>query len=92
MSNAVSDASRPRVTVVIPTLNEARNLQHLFSRLSGDLHEVIVVDGHSVDDTPATARRLRRDVCYRTVIERLRDGTGGEPIPSPHHVQDGISR
>ena len=53
MSNAASDASRPRVTVVIPTLNEARNLPYVFPRLPDGLHEVIVVDGHSVDDTPS---------------------------------------
>lgn len=73
MSNAASDASRPRVTVVIPTLNEARNLPHVFPRLPDGLHEVIVVDGHSVDDTPATAKRLRRDV---RVITQNRNGKG----------------
>jgi glycosyltransferase involved in cell wall biosynthesis len=44
--------------VVIPTLNEARNLPHVFAQLPGGIHEVIVVDGHSVDDTCAVARRL----------------------------------
>jgi glycosyltransferase involved in cell wall biosynthesis len=73
MSNAASDASRPRVTVVIPTLNEARNLPYVFPRLPDGLHEVIVVDGHSVDDTPAIARRLRRDV---RVITQNRRGKG----------------
>jgi glycosyltransferase involved in cell wall biosynthesis len=73
MSNAASDASRPRVSVVIPTLNEARNLPHVFPRLPDGLHEVIVVDGHSVDDTPAIARRLRRDV---RVITQNRSGKG----------------
>jgi glycosyltransferase involved in cell wall biosynthesis len=59
---AASAEVRPKVTVVIPTLNEARNLPHVFSRLPEGLHEVIVVDGHSVDDTLAIARRLRPDV------------------------------
>jgi glycosyltransferase involved in cell wall biosynthesis len=48
-----------RVSVVIPTLNEARNLPHVLARIPSDVHEVIVVDGHSVDDTLAVARRLR---------------------------------
>ena len=52
----------PRVSVVIPTLNEEKNLPHVFARLPGGLHEVIVVDGHSVDDTVEVARRLRPDV------------------------------
>jgi len=51
-----------RVSVVIPTLNEEKNLPHVFGRLPGGLHEVIVVDGHSTDDTVEVARRLRPDV------------------------------
>jgi len=51
----------PRVSVVIPTLNEARNLPHVFATLPADLHEVIVVDGRSTDDTIAVARALRPD-------------------------------
>lgn len=51
-----------RVSVVIPTLNEGKNLPHVFGRLPAGLHEVIVVDGHSTDDTVAVARRLRPDV------------------------------
>jgi glycosyltransferase involved in cell wall biosynthesis len=73
MSNVTSGASRPRVTVVIPTLNEARNLPHVFPRLPEGLHEVIVVDGHSVDDTLAIARLLRPDV---RVITQNRCGKG----------------
>lgn len=60
-------ASGPRVSVVIPALNEGRNLPHVFARLPQGLHEVIIVDGHSTDDTVAVARRLRPDV--RLVIQ-----------------------
>ena len=63
----------PKVTVVIPTLNEARNLPHVFAKLPQGLHEVIVVDGNSVDDTVATARRLRPDV---RIITQNRSGKG----------------
>lgn len=52
----------PRVSVVIPAMNEAQNLPYVFAGLPEGLHEVIVVDGHSVDDTVAAARRLRSDV------------------------------
>jgi glycosyltransferase involved in cell wall biosynthesis len=62
-----------RVSVVIPTLNEARNLPHVLARIPSDVHEVIVVDGHSVDDTLAVARRLRPDA--RIVIQS-RTGKG----------------
>jgi glycosyltransferase involved in cell wall biosynthesis len=68
-SHAVEPAI-PRVSVVIPTLNEARNLPHVFASLPADLHEVIIVDGHSVDGTVAVARRLRPDV--RVVMQASR--------------------
>jgi len=51
-----------RVSVVIPTLNEAENLPHVLPRLPAGLHEVILVDGHSTDGTIEVARRLRPDV------------------------------
>jgi glycosyltransferase involved in cell wall biosynthesis len=68
-----TSAPWPSVSVVIPTLNEARNLPHVFSRLPEELHEVIIIDGHSVDDTLITARRLRPDV---RVIMQTRKGKG----------------
>jgi glycosyltransferase involved in cell wall biosynthesis len=58
---AIADLA-PRVSVVIPTLNEEKNLPHVFGRLPSGLHEVIVVDGHSTDGTVEVARRLRPDV------------------------------
>jgi glycosyltransferase involved in cell wall biosynthesis len=61
MEATVSMAS-VRVSVIIPTLNEAENLPHVFPRLPHGLHEVIVVDGHSTDGTVEVARRLRPDV------------------------------
>jgi glycosyltransferase involved in cell wall biosynthesis len=60
-----------RVSVVIPTLNEAENLPHVFPRLPDGLHEVIIVDGRSTDGTVEVARRLRPDV--RIVMQ---DGKG----------------
>ncbi len=46
-----------RVSVIVPTLNEAENLPHVLPRIPTWVHEVIVVDGHSVDDTVAVARQ-----------------------------------
>jgi hypothetical protein len=51
----------PRVSVVIPTLNEAENLPHVLGRLPHGLHEVIVVDGLSSDGTIEVATFLRPD-------------------------------
>jgi glycosyltransferase involved in cell wall biosynthesis len=55
-------AAFPTVSVVIPTLNEAENLPHVFACLPPGLHEVIVVDGNSTDGTVAVAQALRPDV------------------------------
>ena len=66
-------AGRPRVSVVIPTLNEARNLPHVFAGMPADVHEVIVVDGHSTDDTVAVAQRLWPDV---RIVMQTRKGKG----------------
>lgn len=59
---ALGDRAWPRVSVIVPTLNEARNLPHVFAELPPDLHEVIVVDGFSSDGTPDVARALRPNV------------------------------
>jgi glycosyltransferase involved in cell wall biosynthesis len=61
---AVSRPPRPfaRVSVVIPTLNEAANLPHVRARMPmDDIFEVIIVDGHSVDDTAEVARDVFPD-------------------------------
>jgi glycosyltransferase involved in cell wall biosynthesis len=50
------------VSVVIPTLNEAANLPHVFAAVPSWVTEVVLVDGRSTDDTVAVARRLRPDV------------------------------
>lgn len=62
----------PSISVVIPTLNEAQNLQHVFARLPAGV-EVILVDGRSVDNTIETARALHRDV---VVVHQTRRGKG----------------
>ncbi|MGY5882411.1 glycosyltransferase family 2 protein [Modestobacter lacusdianchii] len=65
-----STTTNPRVSVVIPTYNEAKNLPHVFALLPADVHEVIVVDGCSIDDTIDVARALRPDV--RIVLQNRR--------------------
>ncbi len=47
-----------RVSVVIPAMNEAENLPHVLPRIPAWVHEVLLVDGHSIDDTIAVARHL----------------------------------
>ena len=62
----------PRVSVVIPARNEARNLEIILPKLP-PVYEVILVDGHSVDDTVATAQRLLPDI---RVVHQTRKGKG----------------
>ncbi len=63
----------PAVTLVIPTLNEARNLPHVLRSIPPIVTELIVVDGGSTDDTAEIARDLRPDALV--VVDR-RPGKG----------------
>ena len=55
-------AIMPTVSVVIPAKNEARNLEHVFSTIPPWVDEIVLVDGHSVDDTVAVAQKLKPDI------------------------------
>jgi glycosyltransferase involved in cell wall biosynthesis len=59
-SRPASRGTTPNATisVVIPTLNEAANLPHVFERLPDCIDEIVVVDGHSTDDTIAVAQAI----------------------------------
>jgi glycosyltransferase involved in cell wall biosynthesis len=63
----------PRVSVLVPTRNEASNLPLVFSRLPVDIFEVIVVDGRSTDGTVDVARALLPDV---RIVEQTGKGKG----------------
>ena len=52
----------PTVSVVIPAKNEARNLPMVLGSLPEWVDEVVLVDGHSVDETIAVARQCRPDI------------------------------
>lgn len=52
-------AISPTVSVVVPAMNEAENLPHVFATIPQWIDEIVLVDGNSVDDTVAVARRLR---------------------------------
>lgn len=63
----------------MPTLNEAKNLEEVLPELAEVLeeipgeHEVIVVDGGSVDGTPEVAREVLPEA---EVVEQARSGKG----------------
>jgi glycosyltransferase involved in cell wall biosynthesis len=64
---------RATVSVVMPCLNEERNLPYVFERMPDDVDEVIVVDGGSVDRTVDCALALRTSV---KVVQQSRRGKG----------------
>jgi len=62
--------SRPKVSVVIPTLNEAQNLPLVLPHLPLEwIDEVILVDGRSKDSTVETARALLPSI--KVILETL---------------------
>ena len=62
-----------RVSVVIPTLNEADNLPHVFERMPPEVAEVVLVDGKSTDGTVEVAKSLRPDI---VVVNQTGKGKG----------------
>jgi homoserine O-succinyltransferase len=59
--------------VVIPAVNEARNLAHLLPAIGSDIFEVILVDGGSTDGTIEVFRELLPD---GRVLRQARKGKG----------------
>jgi len=72
------------ITVVIPTLNEAQTVADIINRSGVYSSDILVVDGHSSDDTAAIARSLGVRVVFdhrkgkgeaiRTAIDYLTRG------------------
>ena len=71
--NVTPRALRPTVSVVVPTLNEAKNLPHVLPRIPTWVDEVILVDGRSTDATIEVAQQLLPGI--RVVCE-TRPGKG----------------
>lgn len=51
-----SQVYAPKVSVIIPALNEADSLPHLLPLIPKNVYEIILVDGHSRDETIRIAR------------------------------------
>src|SRR3954451_12692683 len=72
---STTDCARPRdplLSVVVPALNEAANLREVLPALP-PVHEVILVDGGSVDGTVETARELLPGII---TVDQARRGKG----------------
>jgi glycosyltransferase involved in cell wall biosynthesis len=64
--------ARPRISIVVPALNEARNLEVVLPELP-PVYEVILVDGTSTDGTVETALRVLPTV---KIVKQTRRGKG----------------
>jgi glycosyltransferase involved in cell wall biosynthesis len=64
------DLKRPKVSVLIPALNEERNLPHVAARMPTDVDEIVFVNGNSVDNTAEVARQLWPDAVHVTQSRR----------------------
>ena len=74
----------PRISIIVPALNEGPNLAPLAERIDAALrgregeYEVIVVDDNSRDDSRAVAEELGRRYPFRMIVrESPKDGLSG---------------
>ncbi|GAC1700169.1 MAG: hypothetical protein PVS3B3_27320 [Ktedonobacteraceae bacterium] len=56
--SVIEKSSYPRISVIVPARNEAQNLYHVLPYIPSLVEEVILVDGHSVDNTIEVAQQL----------------------------------
>jgi glycosyltransferase involved in cell wall biosynthesis len=78
----------PGVSVVIPALNEAKNLPWLAERMPKGVQSIILVDGRSKDDTILVARSLWPDV---QILQQTRCGKGNALACGFDEVQSEIT-
>lgn len=76
----MSDLFSPEVSVVIPSLGEARNLEILLPQLD-DSYEVIIVEGRDIEATREVAQRLRS---HTRIIPQTRRGKGNAMLCGSH--------
>jgi glycosyltransferase involved in cell wall biosynthesis len=62
------DREARTITVVVPAMNEERNIAWVLERIPSYVDEILLVDGHSTDDTVRIARQVRADI--RVVPQR----------------------
>jgi glycosyltransferase involved in cell wall biosynthesis len=79
--------ARTTVSVVIPALNEARNLPEVARRMPAGIDEIVFVDGHSVDNSVEVARRLWPSA---KIISQTRRGKGNALVCGFHAATSDI--
>lgn len=71
--SALESRNYPPISVVIPTRNEAQNLYHVLPRIPPIVSEIILVDGHSTDDTIKVAQQLIPSI---QIVKQVGSGKG----------------
>jgi hypothetical protein len=66
------NTAAPTISIVVPVKNEAANLREVLPQLP-QVHEVILVDGHSVDGSVEVAREVLPEIL---VVHQTRKGKG----------------
>lgn len=67
------NVENPRVTALIPAMNEAKNLPFVAARMPSVVDEIVFIDGASVDNTEEVARHLWPTA---TILTQTRKGKG----------------
>ena len=69
---ATSNVGSPEVSIVVPTLNEAKNLPELLRRISAAMrpwsYEVLIIDDGSRDGTPEVCAKLAQDYPLELIV------------------------
>ena len=78
-----------RISVVIPTLNEAENVPLVLSRIPTWIHEVILVDGRSVDGTVQVASKAWPN--HHIVYQERRASDAGPPSGGQERRDKGVT-
>jgi hypothetical protein len=72
-TRSAAAGAQPRVSLILPALNEADGLSEVLPRIPGIVDDVIVVNGPSRDGTVAVVRSLRPDAI---IVQQLGRGKG----------------
>lgn len=56
--------SKPTISVIIPTLNEGRNLHFILPKIPDYVFEIIIIDGYSKDNTVEIATKFGCKIFY----------------------------
>jgi len=75
-----------RVSVLIPCLNEERNLPYVLRAMPSWVHEVVIIDDHCTDRTVDVARRRRRGHATDSSIAH----SGGKRVNARPRSGDGL--